>query len=278
MSNRKRLAIAAFLIANIFFISLSATALSYGARGEQVRQVQTRLIYLGYLRDTADGIFGSKTRSAVVSFQRDKGLAADGVVGAMTLKALALSSDLSWQQIKQVQQKLAEKGLYSGKIDGVYGALTANAISEFQQNAGLRIDGIAGKETFKALGLSEPAAGPTDDTEINLLARIISAESRGESYEGQVAVGAVIVNRISHPSFPSSLSGVIYQPGAFTAIVDGQFDQPISESAYRAARDALSGIDPTGGAIYYYNPSTATNVWIRSRQIVKQIGKHVFCL
>ena len=112
---------------------------------------------------------------------------------------------------------------------------------------------------------------------MNLLARIISAEARGEVYEGQVAVGAVILNRIEHPSFPDTLSGVIYQPGAFTAITDGQFNEPVAESAYRAARDALNGTDPSGGAIYYYNPDKTSNQWIRSRPVIKRIGKHLFC-
>ena len=115
------------------------------------------------------------------------------------------------------------------------------------------------------------------ESDINLLARMISAESRGEPYTGQVAVGAVIMNRIAHPSFPDTLSGVLYQNGAFTALVDGQFNQPVAESAYKAAQDAINGWDPTGGAIYYYNPRTATNQWIRSRPVVATIGKHVFC-
>ena len=112
---------------------------------------------------------------------------------------------------------------------------------------------------------------------MNLLARIISAEARGEPYSGQVAVGAVILNRVEHPSFPDTLSGVIYQPGAFTAITDGQFNESVAESAYRAARDALNGTDPSGGAIYYYNPDRAISQWIRTRPVIKRIGKHLFC-
>ncbi len=115
------------------------------------------------------------------------------------------------------------------------------------------------------------------ESNIYLLARIISAEARGEPYTGQVAVGAVILNRIKHPSFPDSLSGVIYQEGAFTAIVDGQFNQPISDSAYNAARDCLNGWDPTGGAIYYYNPAKTSNAFMHSRPIIVTIGSHRFC-
>lgn len=117
-----------------------------------------------------------------------------------------------------------------------------------------------------------------NNSDYMLLARIISAESRGEPYEGQVAVGAVILNRIEHPSFPDTMSGVIYQPLAFSCVDDGQINEPIAESAYKAATDALNGWDPSGGAIYYYNPVTATSKWIRSRTIIKQIGRHVFCL
>jgi N-acetylmuramoyl-L-alanine amidase len=109
------------------------------------------------------------------------------------------------------------------------------------------------------------------------LARIISAEARGEPYIGQVAVGAVVLNRVEHPSFPDSVSGVVYQPGAFTAITDGQINEAITESAYRAAREALNGNDPTGGALYYYNPSKTSNKWIRNRPVITQIGEHLFC-
>ena len=115
------------------------------------------------------------------------------------------------------------------------------------------------------------------DSDLYLLARVISAEARGEPYEGQVAVGAVVLNRIKHPSFPNSLSEVIYQPWAFTCINDGQFDQPVAESAYRAAQDALNGWDPSYGAIYYFNPNTATSAWIWSRPLIVEIGKHRFC-
>ena len=106
---------------------------------------------------------------------------------------------------------------------------------------------------------------------------MISAEARGEPYTGQVAVGAVIINRVEHPSFPNTISGVLFQPGAFSALYDGQYDEPIADSAYQAARDAINGVDPSGGAIYYYNPKTATNQWIRSRPVITTIGRHVFC-
>ena len=118
---------------------------------------------------------------------------------------------------------------------------------------------------------------PAQDTSVDLLARVISAEARGEPYSGQVAVGAVILNRVEHPSFPNTIAGVVYQKGAFTCMVDGQIDQPVAASAYRAARDALNGSDPSGGAIYYFNPDTATSSWIWSRPLITVIGSHRFC-
>ena len=138
------------------------------------------------------------------------------------------------------------------------------------------MDGICGTQTLAALGISVPTASADRNTRA-LLARLISAEARGEPYVGQVAVGAVVLNRVKHPSFPNTIPGVIYQSGAFSCIADGQFDQPVAESAYRAADDALNGWDPTGGAIYYFNPSTATSAWIWSRPLILTIGKHRFC-
>ena len=165
--------------------------------------------------------------------------------------------------VSEIQQKLKDWGYYSADVDGVYGSRTEAAVLLFQQKNGLAADGKAGAETLAALGISS--------------ARLISAEARGESYEGQVAVGAVVMNRIAHPSFPNTLSGVIYQRGAFSCLDDGQFDEPVAQSAYAAARDAMNGYDPTGGAIYYFNPVTATSKWIWSRPLIVQIGKHRFC-
>lgn len=148
----------------------------------------------------------------------------------------------------------------------------------FQRDSGLKVDGIAGVNTLRALGITGNAsAGGFSSSDYDLLARIISAEARGEPYLGQVAVGAVILNRIEHPSFPDTMSGVIYQKGAFSCLYDGQFYEPVSDSAYSAARDAINGLDPSGGAIYYYNPSTATNKWIYSRPLITTIGSHRFC-
>lgn len=180
-------------------------------------------------------------------------------------------------EVSAIQQKLKERGLYTGNVDGIYGPNTQSAVIKFQKQQGLSADGIAGPATLKRLGISIGSTPSATTANVNLLARIISAEGRGESYTGQVAIGAVILNRIEHPSFPDTLSGVIYQPGAFTAVTDGQFNQPVASSCYDAARDALNGWDPSGGAIYYYNPAKTSNQWIRSRPVIKRIGNHLFC-
>lgn len=182
------------------------------------------------------------------------------------------------EEVREIQARLAALGYYNGSIDGIYGVQTKNAVKRFQQDRNLTVDGIAGEKTLAALNINDKdySDGYTS-ADYNLLARIISAEARGESYAGQVAVGAVILNRIEHPSFPDTVAGVVYQPGAFSCLYDGQFDEPIADSAYSAARDALTGLDPSGGAIYYYNPKTATNKWIRSRPVITTIGRHVFC-
>lgn len=186
------------------------------------------------------------------------------------------------EEVKQIQTVLKDRQLYTGNIDGIYGAQTEQAVIKFQKQMGLTADGIAGPKTLAALGLGDTPAGVTgiggySANEVALLARIISAEARGEPYSGQVAVGAVILNRVAHPSFPNTLAGVIYQPGAFSCLDDGGVNAAVADSAYRAARDAINGSDPSGGAIYYYNPAKSTNKWIFSRPIITLIGNHRFC-
>lgn len=179
--------------------------------------------------------------------------------------------------VRQIQTNLKNWGYYSGDIDGIYGSRTEAAVKSFQQRNGLTADGMAGPQTLAALGISGGGASDSNSGDVNLLARLISAEARGEPYTGQVAVGAVVLNRMRHPSFPNTMSGVIYQAGAFTCVDDGQFNQPVANSCYQAARDALNGWDPSGGAIYYFNPATATSSWIWSRPLITIIGKHRFC-
>ncbi|MBQ8741286.1 MAG: spore cortex-lytic enzyme [Clostridia bacterium] len=178
-------------------------------------------------------------------------------------------------EVSQIQSALKDWGYYNGAVDGIFGTATRNAVIAFQKANGLTPDGIAGVKTLAAIGINSGSSYNSADYE--LLARIISAEARGETYLGQVAVGAVVLNRVEHPSFPDTVSGVVYQNGAFSCLYDGQFYEPVEDSAYSAARDALNGLDPSGGAIYYYNPSIATNKWIFSRPVITTIGRHVFC-
>ncbi len=185
------------------------------------------------------------------------------------------------EEVKQIQTKLKRWGYYNGSIDGIYGSKTLEAVKYFQRKNGLTVDGIAGSATLKAMGIF--SSGTTSNTSsnntsnVNLLARIIYGESRGEPYTGQVAVGAVVMNRVKSSSFPNTIAGVIYQTGAFDAVVDGQINMNPDSTAKKAAQDALNGWDPSYGAIYYFNPSTATNKWIWSRPVTVTIGKHRFC-
>ncbi len=209
--------LSAVMIFSLMAASITASSLSkYGSTGSEVTAVQKRLSELGYYSGNIDGIFGSDTKTAVIKFQKDNKLTADGIVGEKTLKLLKINNN-------------------------------NNTNSKFTES------------------------------EISLLSRIISAESRGEPYEGQVAVGAVILNRIDHPSFPNTLAGVIYQPSAFSCVNDGQINEQVYESAKKAAQDAINGWDPSGGAIYYYNPAKTTNKWIFSRPVICTIGNHKFC-
>ena len=191
----------------------------------------------------------------------------------------AYKKGASGATVTEIQTRLKNWGYYSGEVDGMFGSATEKAVKYFQQKNGLTADGVVGTQTLAALGINGGGdlSGGTQSGDLYLLARVISAEARGEPYTGQVAVGAVVLNRVRHSSFPNSISGVIYQSGAFSCLDDGQFDEPIAESAYRAAQDALNGSDPSGGAIYYFNPATATSKWIWSRPLIVTIGKHRFC-
>ncbi len=195
-------------------------------------------------------------------------------VGASALSKIGSRSD----EVRDIQTVLKSQGYYEGNVDGIFGTATRNAVVAFQRDNGLSPDGIVGEKTLKALGIKgSDSFGGYNSSDYELLARIISAEARGEVYQGQIAVGAVVLNRIEHPSFPDTLSGVVYQKGAFSCLDDGQFYEPIADSAYRAASDAINGLDPSGGAIYYYNPAKSTNKWILSREIITTIGRHRFC-
>ena len=203
-----------------------------------------------------------------MSPERKKLVLALALIFAVNIFIIALAQRASAELYKkgsggpavtEIQTRLKNWGYYSGDVDGVYGSQTEKAVRWFQQNTSSQSENSGGSGS------------------LDLLARLISAEARGEPYEGQVAVGAVVLNRVNHPSFPNSVAEVIYQPGAFSCLDDGQFDEPVAESAYRAARDAVNGWDPSYGAIYYFNPVTATSKWIWSRPLIVNIGKHRFC-
>ena len=186
------------------------------------------------------------------------------------------------QEVINIQTRLKRWGYYNGAIDGVYGYRTYRAVRQFQYKNGLKVDGVAGSETLSALGLPAgrgtggTTTGASTNKDTNLLAHLIHGEARGEPYVGKVAVAAVVLNRTRDKRFPKSIAGVIYQPGAFDAVSDGQINLVPDSSSYKAARDALNGWDPSYGCIYYYNPATATSKWIWSRPIVLRIGKHNF--
>lgn len=185
----------------------------------------------------------------------------------------------SGSEVRDIQTKLKNWGYYVGSVDGIYGSRTVAAVKSFQRKNGLTADGIAGPSTLAAMGISSGGSSNTgtNSANIELLARAIHGEARGEPYTGMVAVGAVILNRVDSPNFPSTIAGVVYQKGAFDAVSDGQINLTPNEQSYNAARDAMNGWDPSGGAIYYFNPVTATNKWIWSRPMTITIGKHRFC-
>ena len=224
-----------------------------------------------------------------MSPERKKLILALAVIFAVNIFIIALAQRASAEIYKkgsggavvsEIQTRLKNWGYYNGAVDGVYGSRTEKAVRWFQEKNGLNVDGQVGDQTLAALGMpvsGQSSNGSGNSGSLDLLARLISAEARGEPYEGQVAVGAVVLNRVDHPSFPNSIAEVIYQPGAFSCLDDGQFDEPVAESAYRAAQDAMNGWDPSYGAIYYFNPITATSKWIWSRPLIVDIGKHRFC-
>lgn len=194
--------------------------------------------------------------------------------------AIAYKYGSRGEVVKEIQTRLKNWGYYKGGVDGIYGYKTVTAVKAFQKKNGLTADGVVGNKTLAALGInpnkvsSKPAAGSQN---LTLLTRAINGEARGEPYIGQVAVGGVIMNRVRDPRFPNTVAGVVYQPGAFTAITDGQIHAELEATPRKAAADALNGWDPSGGAVYYYNPAKTTNKWIWSRPVIKVIGKHRFC-
>ncbi len=278
---------------------VQAAIYTWGSKGASVRQIQTRLRDWGFYKGSVDGSYGYQTWDAVRRFQQRHGLKADGITGRTTLEKLGLptgaaqaagggggvvatQTKYTWgskgEGVKEIQRRLRDWGYLKGAIDGSYGYQTWSAVKRFQSRHGLTADGVAGRGTLEKLGIPVRTAAANTDAARNLhvLAAAIHGEARGEPYLGQVAVGAVVMNRARHPSFPNTIAGVVYQPGAFDAVKDGQINLTPGESSRKAARDALNGWDPTDGSIYYWNPATATSRWIWSVPITKQIGRHVF--
>lgn len=210
--------------------------------------------------------------TAALAFLPDGG---DEEIGAAVLKVGS-----SGHQVRTLQTKLNNWGYNAGTVDGIFGSNTLAAVKRFQANNGLTVDGIVGAKTAAALGMTLSGSSSSNSSysssDLYLLAKCIYAEARGEPYIGQVAIGAVVLNRVESSSFPNTIAGVIYQPYAFTAVSDGQINLEPNDTAYKAARDALNGWDPTNGCLYYYNPSTATSAWIWSRPIMLSIGRHNF--
>ena len=204
----------------------------------------------------------------------------EGAITADAEFAATYKQGSSGAVVKTIQQKLKNWGYYTGAVDGIYGAKTTAAVKLFQKKNNLTADGVVGSKTLAALGISTASSTTTSvsNSDLNLLARLIYGEARGESYTGQVAVGAVVMNRVKSSSFPNTISGVVYQPYAFTAVSDGQINLSPNSTAIEAAKAAMNGYDPTGGAIYYYNPATATSKWIYSRKVTVTIGRHVFAI
>ena len=183
-------------------------------------------------------------------------------------------------EVRRIQRKLKSLGFFNGTVDGIYGAKTQSAVKRYQQSVGITADGVAGPKTLLYLGLGSSSGGSTggySSSDIYLLAKVIAAEARGESYTGQVAVGAVVLNRVDSSSFPDTVSGVVYQAGAFSAVRDSNWSVSPDATSRKAAQDALNGWDPSGGALYYYNPAKTSNKWIRTRPVITTIGRHVFC-
>ncbi len=283
------------LITTLFYIDeIYARTLYWGTKGEDVKQVQEKLKNWGYYNGSIDGIYGENTYNAITRFQRKNGLTSDGLVGTRTKRALGIFGDDNTPRggasysaiVETAQRKLKQWGYYDGGVDGIYGPRTYNAVVEFQRKNGLGVDGFIGPQTREALGVTSTqtansgykasSKGISRKDDVVLLAMAINGEARGEPYVGQVAVGSVILNRVKNPAFPNSIAGVIYQPLAFEAVDTGQIYRPIEDSSMKAARDSLNGWDPTGGALYFWNPVTAESKWIWRLKPTLKIGKHVF--
>jgi len=257
--------------------SVEAITYTWGSEGSGVRQIQTKLKQWGYYYGNVDGKYGYKTWAAVRKFQQKHGIKADGIAGPVTLSKIGISTGVgtsgskkiySWgsrgETVREIQRRLKNWGYYKGNIDGVYGYGTWSAVRGFQRKNGITVDGVTGSATLAALGIPTGHTASEGNKNVHLLAAAIHGEARGEPYTGKVAVGAVILNRVRHSSFPNSIAGVIYQPGAFDAVKDGQINLTPDEGSIKAAKDALNGWDPSGGRYI---------IGIRQRQLANGYGQ-----
>ncbi|AOH55543.1 spore cortex-lytic enzyme [Peribacillus muralis] len=252
--------------------AFSSQIIQKGAVGDDVIELQARLQNIGYYHGKIDGVYGWGTYWALRNFQQDFGLPIDGLAGTTTKQKLTKASNFNRQFVHEQINKGNEFTYYGGvdidkqvKVKG-----NANGSKQGGGNAN------AGKEPAKP-GTSANLPGGYSQNDIQLMANAVYGESRGEPYTGQVAVAAVILNRVESAAFPNSISGVIFEPGAFTAVADGQIWLTPNERAKEAVVDAINGWDPSGNAEYYFNPETATSKWIWTRPQIKKIGKHIFC-
>ncbi|WP_438823701.1 spore cortex-lytic enzyme [Bacillus sp. JJ1764] len=240
-----------------------------GAVGDDVIELQARLQYTGFYHGKIDGVFGWSTYWALRNFQYKFGLPTDGIAGATTKAKLVKASKYDKQFVKQ-QIQSGKKFTYYGGVDPKKQTAASKSKAPVKKTS-------APKKTAASKPTASNVPKGFSQNDIRLLANAVHGESRGEPYVGQVAVAAVIINRINSASFPNTVSGVIFEPGAFTAVADGQIWLTPNETSKKAVLDALNGWDPTGEALYYFNPATATSSWIWGRPQIKRIGKHIFC-
>ena len=247
-----------FILAVLLFIiplqtdAFSSQVVERGAFGDDVIELQARLQYIGYYNGAIDGIFGYGTYWALRNFQQDYGLDVDGIAGANTKNKLVNNSQYNREWVMEQINKGTRFTHYGGQS-------LENQVQQGTKNSQVQLP------------------GKYSEQDLQLMANAVYGEARGEPYEGQVAVAAVILNRLESPDFPNSISGIIFQPRAFTAVADGQIWLEPNERAKQAVLDAMNGWDPSENALYYFNPATATSEWIWSRPQIKQIGDHIFC-
>ncbi|MGM8365325.1 spore cortex-lytic enzyme [Virgibacillus sp. W0181] len=246
--------------------AFSSQVIQQGAVGEDVIELQARLQYIGYYNGKVDGVFGWGTYWALRNFQYEFGLEIDGMAGATTKQKLA--------DVTKYNEKYVKQQINAGNKFTHYGG-AEQSDNQSQKDSGKKETGEKQTEKPQSTAVNVPKGYSQND--IKLLANAVHGEARGEPYVGQVAVAAVILNRVKSPTFPNTASGVIFEPRAFTAVADGQIWLTPNESAKRAVLDAINGWDPSGNALYYFNPDTATSGWIWTRPQIKKIGKHIFC-